>query len=103
MDYYSKVFQRNTNISSLLFSTFALPITYLYVTSFFYLGYVSQPRLTQSRETTEQEKIIKGNINSKRHKIYHIPSGQFYDRTHATEWFSSEEEAQEAGYRKSKR
>jgi len=46
---------------------------------------------------------IKGNINSKGEKIYHVPGGQYYDVTVAEEMFCSEEEAQAAGYRKSKR
>ena len=46
---------------------------------------------------------IKGNINSKGEKIYHVPGGAYYDRTVAEEWFKTEEEAQAAGYRKSSR
>lgn len=46
---------------------------------------------------------IKGNINSKGEKIYHVPGGQYYDKTIAEEWFCTEAEAQAAGYRKSKR
>ena len=47
-------------------------------------------------------KTIKGNINSKNQKIFHVPSGRLYDRVNATELFSTEEEAELAGYRKSK-
>ena len=47
--------------------------------------------------------LIKGNINSNGEKIYHVPGGQFYDKTNAEEWFNTEQEAQAAGYRKSKR
>lgn len=46
--------------------------------------------------------LIKGNINSKGEKIYHVPGGQFYDKTVPEHWFNTEEEAQAAGYRKSK-
>ena len=46
---------------------------------------------------------IKGNINSSGEKIYHVPGGQFYDVTNPEEMFCTEEEAQAAGYRKSKR
>lgn len=49
------------------------------------------------------EPQIKGNINSKGEKIYHVPGGQFYDVTNPEEMFCTEEEAQAAGYRKSKR
>ncbi|KWW11644.1 hypothetical protein AS888_01330 [Peribacillus simplex] len=46
---------------------------------------------------------IKGNINSKGNKIYHLPSGQYYDITKAEEMFCTEQDAQEAGFRKSQR
>lgn len=54
-------------------------------------------------EEKSTEKLIKGNINSKGEKIYHVPGGQFYDVTKPEEWFATEEEAQSAGYRKSKK
>ena len=47
--------------------------------------------------------LIKGNINSKKEKIYHMPGGAYYDKTIAEEWFKTEDEAQRAGYRKSMR
>lgn len=47
--------------------------------------------------------LIKGNINSKGEKIYHVPGGAYYDRTDAEELFNTEAEAQAAGYRKSSR
>jgi micrococcal nuclease len=44
---------------------------------------------------------IKGNENS---HIYHVPGGAFYDSTKDNIiWFCSEQEAQNAGFRKSKR
>jgi hypothetical protein len=46
---------------------------------------------------------IKGNINSKGEKIYHMPDGAYYDKTDAEQWFKTEAEAKEAGFRKSKR
>lgn len=46
---------------------------------------------------------IKGNINSKGEKIYHVPGGAFYNKTNPEAWFNTEEEAQVAGYRRSKR
>ncbi|MEY8763659.1 thermonuclease family protein [Clostridium sp. MT-113] len=46
---------------------------------------------------------IKGNINSRGEKIYHVPGQAFYDRTSAEEYFNTEAEAQAAGYRRSKR
>lgn len=47
--------------------------------------------------------LIKGNINSKKERIYHIPGGQYYDKTIAEEWFETEQDARNAGYRPSKR
>ncbi len=50
---------------------------------------------------------IKGNISFTSHeKIYHVPGGQFYDKTSVDEsqgekWFCTEQEAQDAGFRKS--
>nr|WP_263324422.1 thermonuclease family protein [Neobacillus sp. Marseille-Q6967] len=52
---------------------------------------------------TTGECTIKGNINSRGEKIYHMPDQQFYDVTKPEEMFCTEEEAQKAGYRKSKR
>jgi hypothetical protein len=47
---------------------------------------------------------IKGNLTTYNgEKIYHVPGGQFYDRTDAEEMFCTEQEAQDAGYRKSER
>lgn len=53
--------------------------------------------------TSTEHGLIKGNINSKGEKIYHVPGGAYYDRTDAEEWFNTEAEAQAAGYRKSSR
>jgi len=52
--------------------------------------------------------LIKGNINSSGEKIYHVPGGEYYDKTVIDEskgerWFCSEAEAQSAGWRKSKK
>ena len=46
------------------------------------------------------EAPIKGNASS---GIYHVPGGQFYDRTYAEECFAAESDAQDAGYRASRR
>jgi micrococcal nuclease len=45
---------------------------------------------------------IKGNINSKGEKIYHVPGGKYYEQTVPEQWFDTEEEAKAAGFRKSK-
>lgn len=52
---------------------------------------------------TSESGKIKGNINSKGEKIYHMPDGAYYDKTDAEQWFNTEAEAKEAGFRKSKR
>ena len=44
---------------------------------------------------------IKGNINSKGQKIYHVPDGKFYDITKPEEMFCTEQDALQAGFRKS--
>ncbi|WP_176560089.1 thermonuclease family protein [Brevibacillus dissolubilis] len=47
-------------------------------------------------------KPIKGNINSKGEKIYHVPGGRYYNSTKAEEYFATEEDAQAAGFRRAK-
>ncbi|TYR81809.1 thermonuclease family protein [Priestia megaterium] len=61
----------------------------------------SKPSSSQSTEINERcEGKIKGNKNS---KVYHVPEGAHYNQTmNNIQWFCSEEEAVEAGYRKSK-
>ena len=51
---------------------------------------------------------IKGNINKRGERIYHVPGGAFYESTRVEPakgelWFCSEREARAAGWRKSKR
>ncbi len=51
---------------------------------------------------------IKGNISSSGEKIYHVPGGQYYgvtqiDRSKGEKMFCSEDEAEQSGWRKSKR
>jgi micrococcal nuclease len=50
--------------------------------------------------------VIKGNINSKGEKIYHVPGGKYYEATvlepeKGERWFCSEAEAVAAGWRRS--
>jgi len=53
--------------------------------------------------------MIKGNISfSTGEKIYHMPKQEYYDKTVIDEsngerWFCTEEDAQKAGWRKSKK
>lgn len=71
---------------------------------------------SQAAEETSQEAedpprsqgLIKGNINSKGEKIYHMPGQQHYNQTQINpekgeRFFETEEEALEAGWRKAKR
>lgn len=49
---------------------------------------------------------IKGNINSRGERIYHVPGGRWYEQTRIDEsrgqrWFCSEDEARAAGWRRS--
>ncbi len=46
------------------------------------------------------DRRIKGNVNARGEKIYHLPGQSSYERTQPEEWFASEEEAQAAGYRR---
>src|SRR5215207_8612619 len=46
---------------------------------------------------------IKGNINERRERIYHVPGGQFYAKTDAERCFVTESDAIEAGFRPSQR
>lgn len=46
---------------------------------------------------------IKGNINSKGDKIYHMPNGQHYEQTIAEAMFCTPAEAEAAGFRASQR
>jgi micrococcal nuclease len=48
-------------------------------------------------------KPIKGNINAKGEKIYHLPGTKDYERTKAEVWFATEEEARAAGFRPPRR
>jgi endonuclease YncB( thermonuclease family) len=56
--------------------------------------------------TLERNCLIKGNINAKGERIYHMPEQTFYDKTVIDEskeerWFCTEEDAIKAGWRKS--
>jgi len=51
---------------------------------------------------------IKGNVNDRGERIYHVPGGQFYDKTdidpsRGERWFCSRAEAEANGFRPSKR
>lgn len=63
----------------------------------------TEQKKTDTKSNGCNEPRIKGNINSKGEKIYHIPSGQYYKITKAEEMFCTEKDAQQAGFRKSER
>ena len=57
--------------------------------------------------SSTQQAVIKGNISSSGEKIFHVPGQNSYDATQITEskgerWFCTEQEALDAGWRKSK-
>lgn len=58
----------------------------------------------KEKQKKEQEvAVIKGNINSKGNKIYHIPEGRFYEVIqNPIALFKTEQEAEQAGYRRSR-
>lgn len=70
----------------------------------------SQPALSQDKLKKLPPNpacAIKGNINAKGQKIYHVPGGRSYDATdieldQGERWFCSEKEAQDAGWRAAK-
>jgi hypothetical protein len=50
---------------------------------------------------------IKGNVNTRGERIYHVPGDRYYDETkivanHGERWFCSEKEAKAAGWRHAK-
>lgn len=60
---------------------------------------------TETQATESNSCLIKGNINSKKEKIYHISGCGSYnqtviDETKGEKWFCSEQEALDAGWRK---
>lgn len=60
---------------------------------------------TEQKDTSGDSCIIKGNINSKGEKIYHLPGCSSYnvtkiDEARGEKWFCTESEAQAAGWRK---
>jgi endonuclease YncB( thermonuclease family) len=62
----------------------------------------------QSNSPASGQCLIKGNMSQSGERIYHVPGGDFYDRTvinvaKGERWFCSEEEARAAGWRRSRR
>ncbi len=55
---------------------------------------------TQEPKTNEKC-LIKGNISRENKKIYHIPSGKYYEQTKPEKWFCTQQQAIDAGFKKS--
>ncbi len=61
-----------------------------------------------ANDNTPGQCRIKGNINAKGERIYHMPGGQWYDRTkidlaQGERWFCSVNDARAAGWRRALR
>ncbi|WP_313891479.1 thermonuclease family protein [Psychrobacillus sp.] len=54
----------------------------------------------KTNDDVDKKCAIKGNINQKGNKIYHMPGGKDYDNTNPEQWFCTEQEALEAGFKK---
>ncbi len=70
--------------------------------------YRRQQGSNRTAATSDPNCKIKGNISTKGDRIYHVPGGEFYQQTVITaaqgeRMFCSEQEAQAAGWRKSRR
>jgi micrococcal nuclease len=65
----------------------------------------SKPFVNNPSDDKESNVSCKGKIKGKANsKIYHVPGGAYYEKTQDNiVWFCTEEEAQAAGYRRSKR
>lgn len=60
---------------------------------------VDDPTKVEDKNITNQNRCdIKGNINAKGNKIYHMPGQRDYDNTIAEEMFCTEKEAEDAGF-----
>ncbi|MGG1572263.1 thermonuclease family protein [Fictibacillus sp. NRS-1165] len=66
-------------------------------------GGSSQANNQGNQGKTSEEPKGSCNIKGNQSGIYHMPGGEYYDRTKAEVMFCSEAEAQKAGYRKSQR
>lgn len=66
-----------------------------------YANDAKNPSTVKSYVDSAGNGLIKGNINSKGEKIYHLPGGAYYEKTIPEKWFKTEQEAQDAGFRPS--
>ena len=72
-----------------------------------HVGVVASSSKTKIEVVGNSECLVKGNINSKEKKIYHLPECSKYDQVNINtdkgeKCFNSEEEAIKAGWEKSK-
>lgn len=72
-----------------------------YVTDRGFNASVISGNIATEEKQTSGKCNIKGNINRQGKKIYHIPSGKYYEQTNPEEWFCTEQEAIKAGFKKS--
>lgn len=65
-------------------------------------NYVDEKGFNEKMADSQQTEdcYIKGNINSKGEKIYHMPDDRDYKKTKAERMFCTEQEAQSAGFRR---
>jgi hypothetical protein len=68
-----------------------------------YTENTSIPQVLGTQSSDDCGGQIKGNINSKGEKIYHMPTGAYYKNTSPEACFKTEEEARNSGFRKSGR
>lgn len=64
-------------------------------------------KIINNQEASNANCVIKGNISSSGEKIYHLPGCDYYEQTYIDEskgeqWFCTEAEARQAGWRKAK-
>ena len=70
-------------------------------TSWFFQSKISLVQcLYLNHDSSTVNFVIKGNINRKGNKIYHIPGNKDYDLTKREIWFCSEQEAKDEGFKK---
>ena len=67
----------------------------------------SDEKVQNENNVQKEGCLIKGNISSSGEKIYHVQGGSSYEKTQidtskGERWFCTEQEAQDAGWRKSK-
>ena len=62
-------------------------------------GFNSDAYQPDNAEAPSQDCRIKGNINRSGNKIYHMPGTASYEQTNPEQWFCTEQQARDAGFR----